>query len=142
MCELSVNVGANAGSFYLVSGVDGSLPAGYTFIGRGSASATPSQTAYLSPAVTAPNTSVLAATGDIAGDLNTIRRNTVLSVNGTGDQGAGNYGNFPLYIGSRAGTSVRFNGRIYSLIVRGAASTAQQISDTEAWVNGKTKAYA
>ena len=34
------------------------------------------------------------------------------------------------------------NGRLYSLIVRGAASSAGQITDAEAWVNGKTKAYA
>ena len=30
---------------------------------------------------------------------------------------------------------------IYSLIVRGALSTAQEITDTETWVNGKTGAY-
>jgi hypothetical protein len=141
ICEFSVNAPLNS-AFYLVSGVDGSFPAGYTFFGKGFILASTTQTAYLSSAVTAPNTSVLAATGDIAGDLNTIRRNTVLGVNSTGDLGAGNYGNFPLYIGARAGTSVRFNGRIYSLIVRGAASTAQQITDTETWVNGKTLAYA
>lgn len=138
--ELSVNSGTNSGSFYFVSGIDGSNPAGYTFFGQGTVGGS-AVIAYLSPAVTAPNTSVLAMTGNIPGDLNTIRRNTVLGVNGTGDQGAGNYGNYPLYIGSRAGTSLRFNGRIYSLIVRGAASTATQISDTETWVNGKTKAY-
>jgi len=139
--ELSANVGANAGSFYFVSGIDGSAPAGYTFLGRGVASAGIPLVAYVSPAVTAPNTSVLAMTGDIPGDLNTIRRNTVLGVNATGDQGVGNYGNYPLYVGARGGTSIWFNGRIYSLIVRGAASTAAQISNTETWVNGKTKAY-
>jgi hypothetical protein len=53
----------------------------------------------------------------------------------------GNFGNFPLYIGSRGSASLRYNGRLYSLIVRGAASTAGQISDTEGWVNSRTKAY-
>jgi hypothetical protein len=144
ICELSVNAGANVGSFYLSSGIDGAFPAGYTFLGRGSASVATALVAHLSPAVTAPNTSVLAATGNISGDLNTIRRNTVLGSNGTGDQGSGNYGDYPLCIGARgtSSSSLWFNGRIYSLIVRGAASTAQQISDTETWVNARTKAYA
>lgn len=34
----------------------------------------------------------------------------------TTSQGDGNYGNYPLYIGRRAGTSLPFNGHIYSLI--------------------------
>lgn len=44
-------------------------------------------------------------------------------------------------IGSRGGTSLRFNGRLYSLIVRGAQSTTNEIINSERWVNTKTKAY-
>jgi len=51
------------------------------------------------------------------------------------------FGSFPLYIGLRGGTTLPFNGRIYSLIIRGAQSTAQQIASAEAWVNTKTGAY-
>lgn len=47
----------------------------------------------------------------------------------------------PLFIGRRGGTSLPFNGRIYSLIIRGAQSTEQQIASAEAWVNTKTGAY-
>ena len=57
------------------------------------------------------------------------------------DQGTGTYGNYPLYIGRRGGTTMPFNGRIYQLIVRGAASNAGQIAAGEAWCNGKTRAY-
>lgn len=53
-----------------------------------------------------------------------------------------NFGNYPLYIGRRGGTSLPFNGHLYSLVVRGAQSSDSQISSVEMYVNGKTKAYA
>jgi hypothetical protein len=51
------------------------------------------------------------------------------------------FGTWPLYIGQRGVNDSRLNGRIYSLIIRGALSTAQEITDTETWVNSKTGAY-
>jgi hypothetical protein len=90
----------------------------------------------------APLTTVATGLGDISGDSVSIRINGTLSAaDTTTDQGTGNYGNYPLYIGRRAGTSLPFNGRLYSLIVRGAQSTDAQIASTETWVNGKTGAY-
>lgn len=50
----------------------------------------------------------------------------------------GNYGNLPLNIANRQGGSFRFYGCIYSLIIRGALSTPQEITDTEKWVADKT----
>ena len=50
-------------------------------------------------------------------------------------------GNYPLYIGRRGGTSLPFNGHLYSLIIRGAASSASQIASAESYVNSKTGAY-
>jgi hypothetical protein len=46
-------------------------------------------------------------------------------------------------IGANAlSTTTEFlNGHVYSLIIRGALSTTQEITDTETWVNGKTGAY-
>ncbi|HQV25252.1 MAG TPA: hypothetical protein PLS76_05850, partial [Acinetobacter sp.] len=41
-------------------------------------------------------------------------------------QGTGNYGNHPIYIGRRAGTSLAFNGHIYSLI-----GVGKLVSDNE-----------
>jgi hypothetical protein len=81
---------------------------------------------------------VLATTGDISGDLNTIRVNGVAGTNATGDQGAGNFGNYPLFIGARNNASLFFQGWLTSLIVRGAQSTQSQIEATESWVAGKT----
>ena len=48
------------------------------------------------------------------------------------------YGNTPLYIGARGGSSLWFNGRLYSLIVRGAQSSANLITATERYVARKT----
>lgn len=45
--------------------------------------------------------------------------------------GGGMLGNRPLYIGARAGASLFFNGRLYSLIVRGAATPLAQIEAVE-----------
>ncbi len=43
----------------------------------------------------------------------------------------------PLYIGRRGGAGLPFNGRIYSLIVRGATTTAAQLAQTERYIATK-----
>jgi len=52
---------------------------------------------------------------------------------------SGFYGNNPLFIGGAGGEA--YNGKIYSLIIRGALSTADEITATETWVNQRTGAY-
>ena len=79
----------------------------------------------------APITSVLTGIGDISGDSVILRINGSQVAASALDQGTGNYGNYPLYIGARGGTSLFFNGRLYSLIVRGAQSSLSQIEATE-----------
>ena len=59
-------------------------------------------------------------------------------VSSSTDQGTGNYGNYPLYIGARAGTSLFFNGRLYQLVIRGATTSDLLIASTEAFVANKT----
>jgi hypothetical protein len=137
--ELSTNISINTGSVLLYVGTPSAAGAAYSSASRGSTAININQ--YATIDATAPDTAVLTGTHNIAGDLSAIRRNGVSGTNGTGDQGTGNFGNYPLYIGRRAGTSVPYNGRLYSLIVRGAQSTDAQIASTETWVNGKTKAY-
>jgi hypothetical protein len=61
----------------------------------------------------------------------------VLTGSGSADAGTGNFGNYPLYIGARAGASLFLNGRIYSLIVRGAATSETQIGQTEQWISNE-----
>ena len=57
------------------------------------------------------------------------------------DAGTGNFGNNILYLGSRNGNSLYNAGNVHSIIVRGALSTAQEITNTETWVNQRTGAY-
>jgi len=128
--ELSANTNTNAGSFLALSGTT------FEAYARGNAAGSPSQIATIVSAT--PDTAVVAMTHDIAGDLSTIRRNAVAGTNGAGDKGLGNFGNYPLFIGSRAGTSLFFNGRIYSLIIRGAASSAAEIAAAERYVANTT----
>jgi hypothetical protein len=57
------------------------------------------------------------------------------------NQGSGNFGNYPLFIGARNNAGLFFTGWLTSLIIRGAQSTQSQIEATEAWVNSRTGAY-
>ena len=73
-----------------------------------------------------------------------IRSNGFLKSTATSaaaESGSGNFGNYPIYVAMRNGASLPFTGRIYSLILRGATSTAAQIAAGEAYVNSKTGAY-
>ena len=133
--ELSTSVGTiNPGSFYF-----GSLTSGrYEVATRGTAGV------FLPTAnnsFVAPITNVITSLFVISTDTCNFRANGALITSSSSDQGTGNYGNYPLYIGSRGGTTLPFNGRLYSLIVRGAQSTDTQISNAETYVNSKTGAY-
>ena len=138
--ELSTNTDASVGSF-------ASLP-GYLFPGTAGAyfsSGVRGNTAssYLSTAASfpAPISAVQTQKLGISTDTNILRINGTQAASGVADLGTINYGNYPLYIGSRAGTSLPFNGHLYSLIVRGAQSTDAQIVSAESYVNSKTGAY-
>ena len=77
-----------------------------------------------------------AATRQIVARKNAVE---VAALNGTGyDSG---FSNDNFNIGSNGGPGEFSPCRIYSLILRGAASTPTEITDTETWVNGKTGAY-
>jgi hypothetical protein len=86
----------------------------------------------------APITNTLTGIGNISGDTVILRINGTQAASSAADQGTGNYGNYPLYIGRRGGTTNPFNGRLYGLIVRGAQSTTEQIVETEKWLAQKT----
>lgn len=95
-----------------------------------------------SAAFNPPVTLVQSGLGDISGDSAILRINGAQSASSTADQGTGNYLAYPLYIGRRGGASSPFNGHLYGLIVRfGPNMVADQIVQTETWVNTKTGAY-
>jgi hypothetical protein len=130
--ELSADVNTNNGAFGV--GTD-SAGVEYFASSRGTALR---QVLADNAAYTSPVTNVLQMSGNISGPSVSARINAVDISTNIGSQGTGNYGNYPLYIGR---PTFPFNGNLYSLIIRGAQSSAAQISSTETWVNGKTAAY-
>lgn len=139
--ELSALVGGNNGTFVSLPAYDGNVGSGpYWYVG--------SKGTVLGSALTAstfasPQTVVHTQLSDISGDLNTLRLNSTQAAQSTTDQGTGNYLAYPLYIGRRGGSSLPFNGHLYSLILRFSATNmdAATIASTETWINGKTKAF-
>lgn len=69
-----------------------------------------------------PHTAVITARGSIATALKTIKVNNSVATASIAT-GSGNLGKHPLYIGRRVGTSLLFNGHIYSLIGIGRLTT-------------------
>jgi hypothetical protein len=137
--ESSTNAGANDGAFAMFAPISTGASGNYQIQSRFS-TAIGSRAA--SHAQLAPDTSVLTGVVDGSGDYIALRTNGTLRQATTLDFGTGNYLAYPLYIGRRGGTTLPFNGNLFSLIVRfGANLTADQITSTETWVNGKTRAY-
>lgn len=128
--ELSVNATTNAGAFALLA--PATAAANYRW--RVGATTYTDVTAT-SPA--APVSNVVTGLGNLSGDSSILRIDgQQQSQDLVTDLGAGNLGNYAVYLGSRAGTSSWLNGRFYGAIVRGssAASTAGQIADAERYL--------
>jgi len=134
VCELSANLNTSNGSFFITAPATASSNIGFS--SKGTVGAT-----VVVGSIASPATRVITGIGDISGDILRIRVNGATITTTTTDQGTGSYGNYPLYIGRRGGASLPFNGRLYQLIVRGAASNDGQIAAGEAWCNSKTRAY-
>ena len=96
---------------------------------------------YPTVALSAPATRVLSLVGDIASDTALIRHNGAQVGSSAGDQGTGNFGNYPLYIGRSNNSTNPFSGRIYQLAIKGKALSAAEIATVESYINSKTKAY-
>ena len=138
IAELSANAGVNSGSF-VVYAPSSSGQADY-FLGANNGAGIGIDTPNT---FTAPITNTYTGLLDVAAPSAILRINSVQSVSSTTSQGASNYGNYPLYIGRRGGSSFPFNGNLYSLVVRFSAAnlTNAQIASTETYVNSKTGAY-
>jgi hypothetical protein len=128
--ELSATSLTNNGSFHLGSGENNT--GNYYLQLRGT-----SVNGYSPRIYNSPHTGVVSAQFNIAqsakADEITARVNGV-SDNGASvgtDAGTGNFGNYPIYIGRRNNAVLPFNGIIYTLIVRGAATPTGTIADFE-----------
>ena len=120
------------GSFYLDA-----LSTQYDFFSRGTA-----PVEVLSAAsYPSPETATIALLTSISAPSLVGKRNGTQIVSSTATQGTGNYSNYPLYFGSRAGVQYFFNGQEFQTIIVGKTLTATEITNTETYVNSKTKAY-
>lgn len=134
--ELSAAIADNNGVYNLLAPSQNGSNS-YRYSSKGTAQASAGTGVF----VTAPDTAVLTGLADISDDVATLRRNGNLVETDTTDQGTGNYGNYPLYLFARNTSSLFYTGRLYSLIVRNALPTADELSGAETYVNSKTRAY-
>jgi len=143
VAETSVNTGfANPGSFGLFAPATGGTATYHTAVGR-TVTSSLNMSTYTAPITNVINVSFNNA-GATRADAIIPRVNGITPTISDGADvppGSGNFGNYPLYIGRRGGTTLPFNGRLGQLIIRGAASTASEITNTEQWINSKIKAY-
>ena len=131
LVELSATIASNNGSF-LLAAPDGAT-ATFGFDSKGT-----TQVDAVASSLTAPISRVVTGLADISGDRATIRINGVQADQDTGDQGTGNFGNYPLFIGRRNNASLPFNGRDYGIIVVGKAASAAEIAATESYLAART----
>lgn len=124
IAELSVSTASNAGAFYMAAPPSSGLQ-GFGFAAKGTSQATATTSTHA-----APYTAVVTGVGSIPAPSTTVRVNGAASVI-TSTLGTGNYGNYPLFLFRRAGTSLPFNGHFYGLTIVGRLCTAFEISSEE-----------
>jgi hypothetical protein len=131
--ELSSDANANSGTFWLFA-PNGSAAQNWNFRSRGVTGNFPIATQTKA----APDTAVLTGVGDISGDITTLRYNGIVAQTDVTDQGTGNYGTYPIYIGRRSSSSLPFTGQLYNLVIAGKTVTANQLTTIEKYVSSKT----
>jgi len=138
--ELSASATANNGAFYL-AGPQGAGLHNYAAVLRGTTETGSALSTY-----TAPSTNILSVDFDISkatrlteivprvDGLTPSRSN----VGAADDAGTGNFGNYPLYICRRGGTTLPFGGNLYGLIVRGASTDVIGVAKAEKYMSAKS----
>lgn len=125
VAEFSADVNANTGCFYLTA-PQFAATGNYGFTSKGTLATNNTAATY-----TAPHTAVISARAKISTDTNKLSVNGELEVSTTGDQGTGNYGNYPLYLGRRGGTTLQFNGHIYAMVIVAKYASDGEIYEAE-----------
>lgn len=88
-----------------------------------------------------PSVNTLTGIAEISTDKAILQVNNVQVSSGSSDQGTGNYGNYPIYLFRRGGTTLPFNGIFTGLIVRGAQSSASELSLGNSAINSDLGAF-
>lgn len=124
LCELSLNINSYNGSFYLAAPLNNTSK-GFSINAKGTSSAL-----AVSSSHAAPITAVVSGYADLRSTQLKLGVNGALTTGAT-SLGTGNYGNYPLYIGRRGGTTLPFTGHIYSLIGIGRLTTDAETTALE-----------
>lgn len=126
--ELSASSAANNGVFALFAPLIAASPR-FTYRSKGTVMVDNASAASFA----APVSAVVTGISDISADTCDIRVNGAQLPN-SGNQGTGNYDNYPLYIGRRGGASLPFNGHIYCLIVVNRLVTSSEREYVEQYI--------
>lgn len=86
----------------------------------------------------APSSNVTTGIVDIGAAERIVRVDSEQVAMGTGTLGTGTFSQAPIYIGSRGGTSARFYGNVYGIVIVGNRSTVSQIAQAENYMASKT----
>jgi len=130
VCELSTTSVSNNGVFTLLS--PDPSQTNYGWYSKGTIRITANASPYVSPI-----SNIVTGIGNISAPLASVRVNGIVTSD-TNSQGSGTYGNYPLYLFARAGTSFFFNGQFYGAIIRGAQSDTVSVTQTENYMAQKT----
>lgn len=135
IAEFSSDYTANDGTFRL-RGPHGVGTDSFQMSSKGTTARVVNHTGFASPV-----TAVLTGEASISPALVRLFVNGASGQN-TAEQGTGNYGNHPLYIGGRAGlTAFPFDGDFYGFVLRSKLSPTSDIALMKAWMSRKTGAY-
>lgn len=132
VAQLSGDWQINNGSFGLFApGAAGSPRLDYLSKGTSPAVCTDAATP-------APASAVIGASSRISTDFCQLRKNgkTVSSI--ANDQGGGNYGNLPLYLGKIASAGSAFKGNLYGLFIGGGLDDIYKLKKVEQYLAAKT----
>lgn len=129
LLESSQSIAANTGVFYITAPHTAGNPT-YRLASKGSLEVNVTTNQLYA----APVSSVIGVEINISGDSAIMRVNGSQAAQSSADQGTGNLGNYPLYIGRRGGTTLPFNGHIYSLIGIGRLTTVDETIALEKFI--------
>lgn len=132
--ELGTDTGSVNGTFRLSAPASAGAQK-FLFVVRGT-SGQEADTA--STAWNAPVSVVASGVGNISGSSVKLRLNGADIETTAATLGTGNYGNYPLYLFRRGGTSLPFNGHFYGLVIVGRLTTDAETRNVERLYANKT----
>ena len=127
LIETSTTSSASAGTIRLTAPGDAGANS-YAFLSRGSVLPPAANPGAVFPA---PHRALVCGSGRISTNRQVLRVNGAQVASNSSNQGTGAYGNFTLFFGARAGTSLRFNGESCGFTLLGRVLTDAQTAALE-----------